>query len=97
MPDRLELDLVSIPPTYKGTYLTHGLAVPADELEPLVEELAQSKHGQALYELPALEIDQVRQAVQADMQSWARKRRYHIANCAGCTGGAGGEGGDPED
>jgi hypothetical protein len=86
MPDRLELDLASIPPTYRGDYLIHSLAVPAAEFDPLVEERAQTEHGRSLYELSPMQIEQVRQAIQIDTRAWALKRRYHIANCPGCIG-----------
>jgi hypothetical protein len=97
MHDRLELDLASIPPTYKGNYLIHSLAVPASEFDPLVEERAQTEHGRSLHELSPVQIDQVRQAVEVDTRSWARKRQYHMANCPGCLGRTKGVGRVPED
>ena len=97
MIDRLELDLASIPPTYKGNYLIHSLAVPAAEIELVVEAQAQAGHGRVLHELSPVQIDQVRQAVEGDTRSWARKRRYHVANCPGCIGRSSGVGKVPED
>ena len=97
MPERLELDLASIPPIYKGAYLIHSLAVPAEEFDPIVEERAKTEHGRSLYELTLVQIDQVRLAIQADLRSWARKRQYHIANCPGCIGRKRGVGRVPED
>jgi len=97
MIDRLELDLASIPPTYKGNYLIHSLAVPAAEIELVVEEQAQSGHGRVLHELSPVQIDHVRRAVETDTRLWARKRKYHIANCPGCIGRKRGVGKVPED
>jgi len=97
MPDRLELDLESIPPTYKGNYLIHSLAVPAEEFDSVVEERAQAEHGHALHDLSPVDIDHVRHASETDTRQWAHKRQYHVANCPGCIGRKRGVGKVPED